>query len=85
MDDVSLRMKTVKTVTESIQAACAYVIKTIHSANGEEVKGGTATEAQEAANHNADNLTMSFINLITCAWNGVRIGWTLNEKLGRTQ
>ena len=85
MDEVSLQTKTVKTVTESIQAACAYVIKTIRSANGEEVKGGTATETQEAANHNADNLTMSFINLMTCAWNGVRIGWTLNDKLGKTQ
>ena len=85
MDDVLLKTKTVKTVVESIQAASAYVIKTIRGTNGEEVLGGTGTEAQKAALSNVDHLTNSFISLITFAWNGVRVGWTLNERLGKTE
>jgi hypothetical protein len=85
MDDILLKTKTVKTVMESIQAASAYVIKTIRGTNGEEVLGGTGTEAQKAALSNVDHLTNSFISLITFAWNGVRVGWTLNERLGKTE
>ena len=70
-DQFSLETRTVKRVTDSIQAASAYAIKSIRHANCEEVEGGKSTQPAEVSRLNREHLSASFMIVaeICMEWN----------------
>jgi hypothetical protein len=71
-DQFSLETRTVKRVTDSIQAASAYAIKSIRHANCEEVEGGKSTQPAEVSRLNREHLSASFMVVTKYAWNGTK-------------
>jgi len=81
-DQDVLKNRTVKEVTDTLQAACADMIKAVRHANGEEVAGGISINLAEELRNNQKHLSDSLMTMQMYSWNSAAVvGPKCNRKL----
>jgi hypothetical protein len=72
-DQDVLKNRTVKEVTDTLQAACVDMIKAVRHANGEEVAGGISFNLAEALRNNQKHLSDSLMTMQRYLWNSAAV------------